>query len=206
MKHREDSDAASYHQHQRQQIKGDINWAMKFLLAVCLFVSTLFLGISRASADTITYSFTGTCLDCSDPQGTLVLQNYTFGDSLEASELVNFTYTSSLANIDITQANLSSLSGSLGSSPGSYNFAIIPLPNGGQDLGFNTGTDGTWCFGCLVGGGTIGIDHGVDGTFSLASASTPEPSTLWLFGTGLTTVAALRRRVSVRGNRVPRES
>ncbi len=85
---------------------------MKFLLAVCLLVSPLFLGISRASADTITYNFTGTCLDCSDPQGTLVLQNYTFGDPLEASELVSFTYTSSLANVDITQATLGSLGGS----------------------------------------------------------------------------------------------
>jgi hypothetical protein len=178
---------------------------MKFLVAVCLFVSTLFFGISRASADTTAYNFTGTCLDCSDPQGTLVLQDYTPGDALTASDLVSFTYTSSLADVSITGLNLSSLTGSLGSTPGSYDFEAVFLTEAGT-FSFDTATDGTWVYGpgcgVLCGGGPIGIDHGTDGMFSVTTASTPEPSTLWLFCTGLTTVAALRRRVSVRGNRV----
>jgi hypothetical protein len=178
---------------------------MKRLLAVSIFVGSLFLGLSRASADTLTYDFTGNCLDCSNPQGVLVLQNYTFGDPLQASELVSFTYTSSLADVSVTQANLSSLTGSLGSTPGSYDFEAVFSTEAGI-FTFDTATDGTWvygpdCVGDSCGGGTIGIDHGTDGTFSPATATAPEPSTLLLFGSGLTTLAALRRR----GSRVPHE-
>jgi hypothetical protein len=185
---------------------------MKLRIALCLFVSLLFLGISRASADTLTYTFTGTCLDCSDPQGTLVLQNYTPGTEITTSELVSFTYTSSLADISVTQSNIDGLTGTLENS-GDVTFAAV-FSEAGSTEAFTVWTDGIWCYGlsgtcsdCIgdsCGGGAIGIDHGVNGTFTLAGTPTPEPSTLCLFGTGLTMIAMFGRRAGSRSNRVPR--
>ena len=159
-------------------------------LATALFSLVLATLPCVCMADTTTFNFTGDCLDCSNPQGQLVLDDYTSGTALNPTELVSFTYTSNLADISVSQSNISFLNGSLDNTPGSYLFTLIFAENA-QHYAFLTDTAGNWCYGltgtCDIGsGGLIGIDHGVDGVFSPAApASTPEPSTLLMLGTGV---------------------
>jgi PEP-CTERM motif len=178
---------------------------MKRFVAVFLFACSFFLGSSSASADTLTFNFTGDCLDCTNPQGTLVLQNYTLGESITSSNFVSFAYTSNLADVSVTSANLIDIEGNLGSTPGNNNFGI--QFGASPQFSFGLETDGTWCYGTsttcsipcvgdLCGGGTIGIDHGTNGVFALETpSSVPEPSSLLLLGSGLTALPAFRRRL-----------
>lgn len=170
---------------------------MKRFLATLSFIGLLALGLPKASADTTTFNFTGDCLDCTNPQGQLILQNYTDGTALESTELVSFTYTSNLADVSVTSSNVLSLEGSLGSTAGSYQFTAVFSENG-QDYTFATDPAGDWCYGltgtCSEGGGSIGVDHGTNGVFSPAVAATPEPDSLALLATGFFGVASLARR------------
>ena len=161
-------------------------------LATALFSLVLATLPCVCMADTTTFNFTGDCLDCSNPQGQLILDDYTSGTALNPTELVSFTYTSNLADISVTQSNISFLNGSLDNTPGSYLFTLIFAENA-QHYAFLTDTAGNWCYGLTgtcdnvgSGGGPIGVDHGVDGVFSPAApASTPEPSSLLMLGTGV---------------------
>lgn len=185
---------------------------MNRLLALLSVILLAAAAATPAVADTTTtFYFTGDCIDCSNPQGVLVLQNYTYGDELSGSNLVSFTYTSSLANVSVDQSSVFSLWGSLESTTGADTFGI-GFTEAGENYTFQTIPDGTWCYGTastcelsqcvgdLCGGGAIGIDHGTAAEFSLTpfdSATTPEPSSLVLLGTGIFGAAAtLRRRLT----------
>jgi PEP-CTERM motif len=144
-----------------------------------------------------------------------VVQDYTPGTQLTASELESFTYTSSLADVSVTQDNLVYLSGGLGNVSNSNFYFYSVFTQGTQTYDFIVYNDAGWCYGlggtcsdpvCVggCGGGPIGIDYGTNGAFTLADpASTPEPSSLLLLGSGLMAAAAVRRRL---GGRVARES
>lgn len=94
--------------------------AALFALLLAAFAS------APALADTYTYNFTGNCLDCSNPQGQLVFQNYAFGnDGFESSNLVSLTYTSSLADVSVTQSNVFTMEGQFGTTAGSYPFTLV---------------------------------------------------------------------------------
>jgi PEP-CTERM motif len=158
------------------------------------------LPCGSALADTTTFNFTGKCLDCSNPQGELVLENYTFGTPASASQFVSFNYTSSLADVSVTQSNLLSITANLASTPESDDFALFFTQNG-QNFTFQTVNDGIWCYGLTndcgvsLGGGTIGIDQGTDGIFSPADATaTPEPSSLALLSIATAGSLAFARR------------
>jgi hypothetical protein len=134
-----------------------------------------------------TYSFSGTCTDClGDVRATLVLEDYTQGNSITTANFVSFSYSGS--NLDpsftISPADLTSISGVIPSdlpSPARVNISFL------TDLSnFVTVSDGTWYVDVS--------DYGTNGTWN----AVPEPSTwammlLGLAGLGFAGYRASRR-------------
>ena len=117
-----------------------------------------------------TYSFNGACTDCyngdGDVHATLVLEDYTPGDSIEASNFVSFSYSGSnlVPAFTVLPANLTlGISGVIPTTlPGPaevHIFFDLPTSN------FISNTDGSWY--------VNEADYGTSGTWSAA----PEPST-----------------------------
>ena len=134
------------------------------LLFVCAFSAAPF-------QTTTTFSFVGTCTDCSGQgQATLVLQNYTLGNTILLANFVSLTYSSNLVNFTLTPANVPSISGSLPASlPSAASVNFFATTGGAaQGMELNTSNDGTWCSGFECAG-----DRGTAGTWSLYSAPVP---------------------------------
>lgn len=161
-------------------------------LAAVLLPVALSLASPAARADTLsTFDFSGTCSDCTG-SGTaaLVLNNYTLGTAISASNFVSFTYngTDLLAAFTITASPDVVVQGSIDEPlPGPETFAVF-----GDENDFSSSSTGFWC----VGGGCVadyGFTH-VWMTTTDATASVPEPMTIALLGGGLIGLAAVRRK------------
>jgi len=139
--------------------------------------SIFFLQPKTANAVTLTsFSFTGTCtLDCTGTvTATLVLQNYTIGNSLNAGNFDSFMYHSNIFP-DVTVNSVSFLSGGFNSLPGT---AVVNLISNAPQFQFISGfgSPGGWCAGISCSG-----DFGVNGPWSV----TPLPAALPFFASGL---------------------
>ena len=134
------------------------------LLFVCAF--------SAAPVETTTtFSFVGTCTDCSGQgQATLVLQNYTLGSTIVLANFVSLTYSSNLVNFTLGPANVPSISGSLPASlPAAVDVDFFATTGGGAPgMELPTSGNGNWCGGFECAG-----DYGTAGTWSLYSAPVP---------------------------------
>jgi hypothetical protein len=105
--------------------------------------------------------------------------NYALGSAFNASEFVSFSYSSNLINFVSGDVNLL-VAGILPTLLPAA--ATVGISNNFQ--GFSSNSNGTWVIEQLV-----SADFGPTSTWSVASASTPEPATMGLEGLSL---AALR--------------
>ena len=139
------------------------------LAAVLLFVCVF--SAAPIQPTTTTFSFAGTCTDCSGQgRATLVLQNYTQGNTMLPANFVSLTYSSNLVNFTLTPANVPSITGSLPASlPSAANVDFFSTTGGAaQGMELNTSNNGGWCGGFECAG-----DRGTAGTWSLSSAPVP---------------------------------
>lgn len=145
-----------------------------FRLACLCLPALICTGLCRA--DQVTYLFTGDCSvapgnpDCTGTvSASLVLQNYTQGDSLSAANFVQFTYTSSDVTIDSTSP--ATLSGSFSMFlPGTASIGIT------SSYDFNTGAGGDWAlFASSEDQGSFGAWHVAPPGGSGSSDAVPEP-------------------------------
>ncbi|MBY0502828.1 MAG: PEP-CTERM sorting domain-containing protein [Bryobacteraceae bacterium] len=153
------------------------------------------------------YYFTGTCSDCEGTvTGTLVLQGYTPGNTLDFTNFVSFTYDGSnllgsyvivpsmvtlfVGNIPANLPGPGSLvinTNVLNLTPTSKSLLVLPVtvPTNPYFVAF---PDGSW----ETGTGGAPADQGTGGSFSLTA--TPEPSSVLLLGAGLAALGLRRRR------------
>ena len=152
------------------------------LLVVALAVTES----ASAAPGTITFTFSGTCTDCSGTaSASLVLAgSYTLGTPITSSNFVSFTY------------NGTNLTGPFTYTPGTPNFMVsgsltnIPGANAlyvlaNNDIFFTSGLNGNWSVGQT--------DLGTAGTWSMAGGSvspTPGPPTVILLVIGLMALTA----------------
>jgi hypothetical protein len=146
---------------------------------------------SSAFAQNTTFTFHGTCSDCSGTAtATLVLANYTLGQPITGSNFVSFTYNGTNLGGPFTiapgpqssffpYATDFGVSGSINMIPGANNFtAAQNLPH----IIFSSQSNGDWYAGA--------DDYGTAGTWTAAPPATPAPPTSVLVGVGLLTFAA----------------
>ncbi len=89
---------------------------MRFLTAMAALIGFASWAAPAAAVD---FSFSGLCIDCAGTgKGTLVLKDYTLGDTLTAANFVSFTYDSSLLSYSLTSVD--DLTGSLAASGPAY--------------------------------------------------------------------------------------
>jgi len=142
---------------------------MRFLTAL----SALFgLAVIAAPAAAVDFQFSGICIDCSGAgEGTLVLKDYTLGDTLTSTNFVSFTYTSNL--LSYTLSSVDDLTGSLGGATGP---AFVVFHGGGYTFdSFVAGPFSPWCTGTT---GACSSDFGLISSWSLAAGTVPEPA-MW---------------------------
>lgn len=143
------------------------------LLAVALLFVCAFTAVP-IPASTTTLSFVGTCTDCTGQgRATLVLQNYTPGDTIVQANFVSLTYSSNLVNYTLSPTNNPSVSGVIPVSlPAAANVNVFATTGGvGQGMELYTRTTGNWCAGFECAG-----DYGTAGAWSLYSAPVPTPT------------------------------
>jgi hypothetical protein len=140
------------------------------------------VSINASSGTTSTFTFTGTCSDCSNPSGTLVLQDYTLGQSISAANFVSFTYSSSALNFTLLPSDNPVISGALPTSlPAPANVSLVGPGN--KILISQQG--GSWC-----GGSDCASDKGTSSMWTMAtSSSVPAVSTPALIAMGLAMAA-----------------
>ena len=175
------------------------SWTALWIVAAC--------GVARAAAVDTTFEFSGYCSDCREfAEAQLVLQNYTLGDPIDASNCVSFVYDGTvLASSFIIEAeNLGTIGGVIdGPLPAPEDFYISSpyTPNQPFDW-FVTEKIGDWCLGtdCL---GVLDreldplyynavLDYGYPSEWSIAAI--PEPPTATLIGLSFFGLQFVRRR------------
>ena len=160
-----------------------IRW---LLTALAVFIGISSLAVPAAAT---TFDFTGLCTDCTGHgTGTLVVKNYTLGDTLTKANFVSFSYSSNLLSY-----SLGSVDDLTGSFSGATGPAFIVLHGGGYAFGsFPLGPVlSPWCTGSAA---TCGFDYGFFSSWSMAGA-VPEPA-IWgtmILGFGIAG-ATMRRR------------
>ena len=165
----------------------------KLPLLIVASAALLFSAPPAAHASTLsTFTFTGACTpagsqNCSGfSTGTLVLQNYTQGDSITNSNFESFTYHSNVMSLSFSgvlpaPGGIFSITGDLQNFPGPANVEITTGPSLPADLVFLSQTLGTgeWCAGSIC--GTLPGDFGSPSSWS----AVPLPAALPLFATGI---------------------
>lgn len=162
-------------------------WTMRCLTALAALFGAAIIAAPAAAVD---FEFSGTCIDCSGTgKGTLVLKDYTFGDTLTADNFVSFTYSSNLLNYTLNSVD--DLTGSLTAATGP---AFVVFHGGGYVFdSLVAGPFSPWCTGAS---GACAADFGLLSSWSLAAASVPEPA-IWgamVLGFGLLGASMRRPR------------
>jgi hypothetical protein len=143
-----------------------------------------------------TFTFTGTCFDCTGQgTGTLVLQNYTPGTALQTSNFVSFFYTSNLITVEANSLNnlVGMLPASLPDAADVTMDQLVVTPScrfNCTTYDFNSANfdNNQW---------SMGIDdEGTNGIWSAATTAgtVPEPGSLTMLATGLAGLGALKLR------------
>lgn len=154
---------------------------------------------SAGSPATTTYSFIGTCTDCTgNGVATLVLQNYTLGSQLSNSNLVSFSYNSNLTSFTVTPGTGAYLTGSLPASLPAPALVVASTTTS-SFIGFISNANGNWCA-----GPQCEYDSGTNGVWSVGTAA--PPATVPVLGTpalvGMALILALMGWILLR--RVPK--
>ena len=158
---------------------------MRFLTAL----SAIFgLAAIAAPAAAVDFKFSGTCIDCSGTgEGTLVLKDYTLGDTLTSANFVSFTYTSSLLSYSLSSVD--DLTGSLTAATGP---AFVVFHGGGYTFdSFVAGPFSPWCTGST---GACSSDFGLFSSWSLVAGTVPEPAMWGVMVLGFGLLGASMRR------------
>ena len=160
---------------------------MRLLTALAALFGMAAFAVPAAAVD---FEFSGTCIDCSGTgKGTLVLKDYTFGDTLTAANFVSFTYSSNL--LSYTLHSVDDLTGSLTDVTGP---AFVVFHGGGFTFdSLVAGPFSPWCTGST---GACSSDFGLVSSWSLAASAVPEPA-MWgamVLGFGLLGASMRRPR------------
>ena len=157
---------------------------MRFLTAMAALIG---LATLAAPAAATTFGFSGICIDCAGTgTGTLVVKDYTLGDTLTSSNFVSFTYSSNLLSYALSSVD--DLTGTLTAGTGP---AYVAFHGGGYTFSsFAAGPFSPWCTGLT---GACGSDFGLFSSWSLA-ASVPEPAMWGVMVLGFGLLGASMRR------------
>jgi len=160
---------------------------MRLLTALAALFGMAAFAVPAAAVD---FEFTGTCIDCSGTgKGTLVLKDYSFGDTLTAANFVSFTYSSNLLSYSLHSVD--DLTGSLTDVTGP---AFVVFHGGGFTFdSLVAGPFSPWCTGST---GACSSDFGLVSSWSLAASAVPEPA-MWgamVLGFGLLGASMRRPR------------
>jgi hypothetical protein len=158
---------------------------MRFLTALSALVGLVAIATPAAAVD---FKFSGTCIDCSGTgAGTLVLKDYTPGDTLTTANFVSFTYTSNL--LSYTLSSVDDLTGSLTAVTGP---AFVVFHGGGYTFdSLIAGPFSPWCTGAT---GTCGSDFGLISSWSQVAGVVPEPAMWAVMVLGFGLLGASMRR------------
>lgn len=173
-------------------------------LAATAVAASAFGGLAQAatSSNTSTFYFTGDCADCGadhSAKAVLELSDYTPGETFSASNVVSFSYTSSVLSDGVSQPFVdTSTTGSLGTTSGFYDTTISgkSVNSFPDTTTFTSDTTGAWSI--SVNG--FDEDHGTDGLWNGADAvsAAPEPDAWALMAGGVAALGlamrATRRR------------
>jgi len=142
-----------------------------------------------AAATSYKLYFTGNCSDCTGTGlGTLLLKDYTLGDTLTTENFVSFKYKSNLLSYSI-----SNITNVVGAFPASGLPGPAFVGFGNADYAFTSNKAGPisfWCTGTI---GTCDADYGMTSSWSLA-ASVPEPAMWGMMVVGFGMLGAGMRR------------
>lgn len=166
-----------------------------------LIATTLLAASLSVHADTLTYTFTGTCtIGCDHPpvttaHDTLVITNTKAGEAFGLSNLVSFNGTGAVVG------DVNSISGLLPTTSGAGSFSEWGSRGTGQNvsfINFSTHSDGSWSASWIS---EIGFKvkynySGIGGTWTLTDtikSPVPEPEQYMMLALGLALIGVAAR-------------